>query len=1021
MLPFKERLSALEKVLSEAVAQNDLAGQALLQRECGYYADLAHDYKLGLRHSQTAIDLCKKIGNLKWEAIAWHNLGVNYSDQSLWDPAIEAFHHAAGLRGRVRDTPGMATEYDRIANVYYLGGSAKKAVAPFKIALGLWKEIGDPVTLSVALDNLGAAYFNLDQYGTALDLYRQANALVEKLHAPLSRAITLNNMAVALQSTGQTDQAYAYLQESLKIRLQKGDKWEAATTLANLASLHVDVGQFAKALEEYDQAALYKREAKDDFGLATVLNNEAETYQKLGSRSEALRLYSEALAIRTRVKDQAGLALTYNDLGTFYIGLGQRRLALENLRKSLKYRGEIRDQQGYSETLGNLGAIHREEGDWSSALYCLRQAQTIQHKIDFPKMEATTLSDIGDIYIDQKRFKDAIAALQSARVMQAKLGDREGEALTLASLGKVYLDISDRGKAKTCLTSALAIDEAIQSKEGVARNLTTLSKLEADRHPDLAIWYAKRAVNTYQGLRKNIRFLSKETRASYRQVVSGVYRRLADLLTRQGRILEAEKALWLLKDDELYRYLRGPTDEPITSTIDYTPAEAKLDAEYELMTADLAKIAKDAELVQSHADADAARLKTLITRLNDGEKKFQEFLNRFLAKASLHQDPSTKLEKIRRSESIVDTLAQMPSGTVAVYAFTSPEGLRLLFFAPGVSVGRIVPLANVNLNNKIKAFRNALTDPLSDPRHLAKEFYDWLVRPIEKDLAGSQATRIMWSLDGALRYLPIGALYDGQRFLIDKFDLSLFTPSAAAKLERNPPKEWRALAAGMSKPVKIKDGMGNEHDFPKLSGVPSELAEVCKTLDHSQELLDSDFTVSGFETALARKPSLVHLATHYYFQPGDEANSFLLTGDGGQLRVTDAKNLSSISFQGVSLLTLSACDTALGGGDGAEVEGMSAVFQDKGAESVIATLWSVSDEATPYLMSTFYRQLRAHPDWSKLQALQAAQKTLLHGDDTALALGGRSHAIAGGAWPANFPRYSHPFYWAPFVLMGNWK
>jgi CHAT domain-containing protein len=128
----------------------------------------------------------------------------------------------------------------------------------------------------------------------------------------------------------------------------------------------------------------------------------------------------------------------------------------------------------------------------------------------------------------------------------------------------------------------------------------------------------------------------------------------------------------------------------------------------------------------------------------------------------------------------------------------------------------------------------------------------------------------------------------------------------------------------------------------------------------------------------------------------------------------------------VSLLTLSACETALGGSDGSEVEGISAVLQKKGAEAVIATLWPVADSSTASLMAQFYRLRRAHPDWSKLRALQSAQIWLMNGQSAATEAVtrsdiGRKTSAAGTAWPKDLPLFSHPYYWAPFVLMGNWR
>jgi CHAT domain-containing protein len=373
-------------------------------------------------------------------------------------------------------------------------------------------------------------------------------------------------------------------------------------------------------------------------------------------------------------------------------------------------------------------------------------------------------------------------------------------------------------------------------------------------------------------------------------------------------------------------------------------------------------------------------------------------------------------------------LAVLPEGTVAVYVLAAPDALRLLYFAPGTSVGRVSVIKAADLNRKVLAFREALTDPQADPRPMGKEFYDLLVKPIESLLAGSKAKRIMWSLDGELRYIPIAALYDGSAFLIEKYDLSLFTPAGgSAPLEREVKWPWRALAVGVSKAHDVTQDDGTVLHFGALSGVPAELDSVLRVLPNSSKLLDEGFTVASFKSALENHPTLVHLATHFSFVPGDESHSFLVTGDGKPFRVADAKSLSTLSLRGVSLLTLSACETALGGSDGSEVEGISAILQKKGAEAVIATLWSVADSSTAALMAEFYRLRESNRDWTKLHALQVAQIELLRGQ-LAVSKGPirgsgavNSHGAAKTSWPANLPKYAHPYYWAPFVLMGNWK
>jgi CHAT domain-containing protein len=190
--------------------------------------------------------------------------------------------------------------------------------------------------------------------------------------------------------------------------------------------------------------------------------------------------------------------------------------------------------------------------------------------------------------------------------------------------------------------------------------------------------------------------------------------------------------------------------------------------------------------------------------------------------------------------------------------------------------------------------------------------------------------------------------------------------------------------------------------------------------------LDGAFTMDGFRAALRNHYSVVHIASHFAFEPGTDRNSFLLLGDGSRLTLDEFRSLPQL-LQGVELLTLSACDTAVGGedADGREVEGLAVLAQRQGAKAVIATLWSVADASTAILMKEFYRLRTADPTMTKAQALQQAQLALLSGAARGGASDNRSvstELVSPGTFVTDPARpYAHPYYWAPFLLMGNWK
>jgi CHAT domain-containing protein len=289
------------------------------------------------------------------------------------------------------------------------------------------------------------------------------------------------------------------------------------------------------------------------------------------------------------------------------------------------------------------------------------------------------------------------------------------------------------------------------------------------------------------------------------------------------------------------------------------------------------------------------------------------------------------------------------------------------------------------------------------------------------DLKASGAETLMLNLQGFLRYVPFAALYGGRHYLVEDYALALYTPAARTEFEaadRDP-----AKSAGF--------GVTASHPgFAPLPGVAREIEAIFGDPGKPGALagaasLDENFTRDAFRAALQKRPEIVHIASHFKLVPGRETDSFLLLGDGSPLSLSDIRKGRGFRFGGVDLLTLSACETARGGdGDGDEVESFGALAQMNGASSVMATLWPVADEATAALMKSFYRHM-VEEKMSKADALRAAQVEAIRGTGADAGTGaGKDERGAISLMEAKATsapvNASHPYFWSPFVLMGNW-
>ena len=356
----------------------------------------------------------------------------------------------------------------------------------------------------------------------------------------------------------------------------------------------------------------------------------------------------------------------------------------------------------------------------------------------------------------------------------------------------------------------------------------------------------------------------------------------------------------------------------------------------------------------------------------------------------------------------METLRLLGRNTVALYTIVLEDKYRVILITPDAQIPREYPISYEELSRKVYAFQSALRDPNQDPAPRAKELYRILIGPVLNDLKGAGAETLMWSLDDVLRYVPLAALHDGNDYLVKSYKNVVYTPASRDNLREPHVDSWRGLGFGLSKAQPEADDL--PYVTGELKGIIQQDGEQAEVpgIFPGRRLLNDDFTFDTLrDSLLPGGHQLVHIASHFKFKAGDEMGSYLLLGKGGKLTVLQIKGLPNI-FAGVDLLTLSACNTAVSGAgaNGKEVEGFAVLAQRQGAHSVIASLWRVADPSTGALMLKFYQVRNSARGVSKAEALQKAQLAMLGGELNA-ADTGRS--------------YAHPYFWAPFILIGNWR
>ncbi|HEY9646198.1 MAG TPA: CHAT domain-containing protein, partial [Chroococcidiopsis sp.] len=349
------------------------------------------------------------------------------------------------------------------------------------------------------------------------------------------------------------------------------------------------------------------------------------------------------------------------------------------------------------------------------------------------------------------------------------------------------------------------------------------------------------------------------------------------------------------------------------------------------------------------------------------------------------------------------------------------DRLELVLVTPyAPPIRRPVDISSTDLNRLIVEMGQALKNPRSDAREIAQQLYEVLIQPLEADLAAAQARTIIYAPDGALRYIPLAALYDGEQWLAQRFAVTHITAASLTRFDDRPSGNLRVLAAACAE-CEFDFNVGTQSfQFADLPYTQSEVETLATIIPNTTTLINQAFSPTELQN-LMRRYSVVHLATHAAFVQGRADESFIVFGNGEKVPLSQIR--TDWNLPNTDLVVLSACETAVGEaelGSGVEILGFGYQMQQTGARSAIASLWQVSDGGTQVLMNAFYAGLEN--GLTKAEALRQAQVALITGDFRVA--GGDRGSIAVVSARNGLPvevsdRLDHPYYWAPFILIGN--
>ena len=1012
-------LSALYLSRGDARRAHPLLVRALAIREQVYGPD-APQVATGLTNLGSALD---ELGRAP-EALPLHERALAICERAYGptDP------RTATALNNLAETTGALGRYAEALPLH------RRALAIREKALG-----AEHPDTAVSVGNLAELLESLGRLDEALLLKQRAWANNEAALGPLhpATAVSLGNLAYALAGLGRLDEALAAAQRALVVSTQAlGPQAPAvATSLLRLAYVHQQRGEYAQALP-LAQRALQMREAErgpQHPDTALALNNVAELHSAMGEYGQAMALHRRALQIReaTLGPMHPDTASGLNNLATLHQALGQFDLAEPLLRRALAIHEQVYGPE-HAETalsLNNLGQLYVARGQPALGLPLAQRALAIQELRLGPghPAVAVTLNNLAGMLEDLQRAPEALPLhLRALAIREQALGPRHpAVAASLNNLAALYDTLGEPKRSLPLYTRALAI---LQPAAGAGTQPVWLAAVhtrlgrwhQGQGHDELAIFHLKQAVNITQGLRAGASTLDTAAQASLARGVESRYRRLAELLVRQGRLPEAEQVLTLLKLQERKDFVRGDAQDDATAALAaLSPAERELAESLGANARQLARAYAELDVLDRAADTGAAAQRQraqLVERIQLDNEALDTLLGDAVGALARGRAAFSAFEAaVSERDAISNRLAVLNERSggraAALYIVPGEKSTTFLVVSAQGAVGLSGGVGEAQLNRLAAQLRQAIETRSADYKVAAAELHAALIAPVAAVLATARVDTLMLYLVGALRYVPVAALYDAKagRHLVEQYALAVYTVGGLRDALAEPPTvHWVAAGLGVSRALA---------GFDALPAVPGELQAVVRSAQDSAptgvlagtRFLDEAFTRERL-SQLARRGApfaVLHVATHFRLVPGREDESQLLLGDGDLLSMRQLRADATLAFGTYDLVTLSACNTSTGGGEraGAEFEGLATTLMKKGARAVMATLWEVQDAGTARLMRAFYAARGEQRQRSKAEALRQAQLSLLTG------------AVRDESGKLDF---RHPYYWAPFILMGNW-
>jgi CHAT domain-containing protein/uncharacterized protein HemY len=847
----------------------------------------------------------------------------------------------------------------------------------------------------LALMQAGNEHYNAGQFLEASQIWRQAAQRYEQAGDRTNQALALSFVSLATQQLGQWQQAQAAIDTSLSLldNSSKASNRIRAQVLNALARLQLVGGKAQRgidaaqeALKTWQEAETLYRKAGDTVGVIGSQINQAQALQTLGLYRQARKLLTQISQTLEQSSDSRLKITGLRTLSDIFQQTGELEASQKMLVQALGIAEKLGLHQDRSITLLSLGNVARVQKQTQKALEYYQQAETVAAN-KFPQLGMQAQLNRLSLLIETQQWEQAKNVESQIRQPLAILPPGRSTVNAQVNLAKNLICLQLQRSTPICplpadrenqISQAKTLDE---SSNSVIISLLNTSVQQAENLQDS---------RTQSYALGNLGQLYEE---------QGEWQQAKEYTTKALNLSQQIQAADISYQWQwqLGRLLKQENDT--TGAIAaYSQAVKSLQS----LRSDLVTLNPDIQF--GFREQVEPVYRELVNLLLQAETPNQENLKQ--AREAIEALQLAELDNFFRDacaqakpeqlDQIVDS-ANTP--TAVFYGIVLPDRLEFILKLPKQSqlLHYRTQVSQAEVESTLKQLQQKLTQPKPSKElpQLSQKVYDWLLRQAEPDLAKNSIDTLVFVLDFSLQNIPLAVLDDGKQYLVQKYALALSPGLQLIESRSLTQIKLNVLTAGISESRSLAG-----KTFDSLNQVPVELEQIQAEVARSKKLLNSDFSSDNLKKAVESVPfSVIHLATHGNFSSNPD-ETFVLLWD----RLLEAKNFDQLleigdrmDARAIELLTLSACETATG--DKRATLGLAGIAVRAGARSTLATLWQVKDDSTAAFAIQFYKVLKDHK-LTKAQALRQAQLYLME-----------KHPNTN---------YRLPYYWAPFVLVGNW-